>query len=113
AVVGEEAQRLRAVGGLDRDGEVGLGVDDHPEAGAHELLVVDERDLHDVGHAGSWESGRTGGTEDAGGPVGVVGSGAAAGTGIVNRTRQPPPGRGPAVTEPPNIAARSRIPSSP
>ena len=35
------------------------------------------------------------------------------GVGSWARTRKPPPGRGPALTVPPNIVARSRMPSSP
>ena len=38
------ADRLAAVGGLADDLDVGLGVEDHPEAGAHERLVVGEQD---------------------------------------------------------------------
>ena len=40
----ERLQRVAAVAGLAHDGHVGLGVDDEPEACAHERLVVDEED---------------------------------------------------------------------
>src|SRR5699024_295255 len=39
--------------------------------------------------------------------------GTPAGTGISARTRYPPPVRGPAVSVPPSMVARSRMPSSP
>src|SRR5690606_4090390 len=75
--------------------QVGLGVDHHPEACAHELLVVDQ------GH-----------TDLVGG--GQVGHGSLrSGRGRVRRTRNPPPGRGPETRVPPNIAARSDMPSRP
>jgi hypothetical protein len=46
--------RRRPVAGLSDHGEVGLGVDHHPEAGADELLVVDEQDADrsGTGHRG-------------------------------------------------------------
>ena len=40
--------RLAAVRGLADDLDVGLGVEDHAEAGAHERLVVDEQDADHV-----------------------------------------------------------------
>ena len=40
----ERAHGLRPVARLEHDLEVGLGVDDHAEPGADQLLVVDERD---------------------------------------------------------------------
>ena len=35
---------LLAVGGLARDDQVGLGLEDHPEPGADQRLVVDDED---------------------------------------------------------------------
>ena len=44
-----ERHRLASVGGLADDLDVGLGVEDHPEPGADDLLVVG--DEHADGHA--------------------------------------------------------------
>ena len=41
---GRLADRLVAVLGLGDDLDVALGLQDHPEAGAHELLVVGDED---------------------------------------------------------------------
>ena len=48
--------RLLPVGGLARDLEVLLGVDEHPQPGADEVLVVGDEDPH--AHAGT--ASRTG-----------------------------------------------------
>ena len=47
--LGDGEQRLLAVDRLARDLEVGLGVDQHAQAGADEVLVVGDEDTH--GHA--------------------------------------------------------------
>ena len=74
------ATASRAVGRLADDLEVGLGLEDHAEAHAQQLLVVDEQD-RGAAHAGA------------------ACAGAAADVSRV-RTRQPPPARGPASTTP-------------
>ena len=48
--------RLRAVRRLGDDAQVGLGLEDHPEAGAHERLVVGDEDVD--AHAGDRHSER-------------------------------------------------------
>src|ERR671919_1010542 len=78
--------RLPAVGSLADDLEPGLRVEEQSEAGAHELLVVD--DQHADAHASP-----------------PTGSRAA--------TRKPPPARRPASSSPPSSATRSRMPTSP
>ena len=80
--------RLVAVGRLADHLEVGLGVDDHGEPAAHQLLVV--------------------GDDDADGP-GVCHDG----NGRRASTAKPPPGAGPASSAPPSTATRSRIPTRP
>ena len=62
-----------------------------------------------VGHRAASSGGHGGGPR----VVAVRSLAASAGVGSSARTRKPPPGRGPAVTVPPNIAARSRMPSRP
>ena len=87
------AQRhgVDAVGGLADHLEAGLGLQDHPQPGPDERLVVGQQ--HPDRHT-------------------AAGSGA--GTGSSARTRQPgPSSRGPAVTRPSNRATRSRMPTSP
>ena len=74
--------RLEAVGGLADDVEVVLGVEDHPEAGAHERLVVGDQDAHRAHAAAST----------------VVSS---ATSGSFARIRKPPPRRRPASSSPP------------
>ena len=66
--------------------ELGLGAEEEPQPGAHQLLVVDQQ--HPDRHAGSWIGSRA-------------------------TTRKPPPGAGPASRSPPSRATRSRIPISP
>ena len=75
-----------AVGGLADDLDVGLGVKDHRQAGAHQILVV--------GHQHAHRHRRT-----------SVGSSAS--------TAHPPSGAGPARSVPPSSCTRSVIPSSP
>jgi hypothetical protein len=77
--------RLVAVVGLADHLEVVLGVDECPEAGAHEGLIVREQDAD---HARSPSGSRA-------------------------RTRKPPSSRGPASSHPPVAVARSRIPVRP
>jgi hypothetical protein len=79
-------QCLAAVAGLAGDGQVGLGFQQHPQALADEVLVIGDQDA------------------DHGSP---------SPSGSRARTANPPPGRGPACSSPPNIATRSRIPASP
>src|SRR5206468_1224313 len=78
---------LAPVHGLADHVEVGLGVEDHAEAGAHQGLVVGDEDSD--AHAASLSFG------------------------IVARTRNPPPCRGPACRSPPHNATRSRMPTRP
>ena len=80
---------LHAVGALADDLDVGLGAEDHPEARADELLVVDQEDLDR--HQAT----------------------AASATGSRARTANPPPGAGPASTLPPYRPTRSRMPTMP
>ena len=79
--------RLSAVGRLADDRDVGVGVEDHAQTGANDLLIVGHDDADD--HADAPRSGRT-----------AV-------------TAQPPPARGPAVHVPPRPSARSIIPAIP
>ena len=79
----DQVQRGGAVVGLAHDREVLLGVEEHAEAGADQGLVVGE---HDPDHDRPSH---------------------------VARTRNPPPGRGPASSRPPVDSARSRMPRSP
>ena len=87
-----DVDRLDAVGRLADHVEVGLRVEDHREAAAHELLVVG----HDHPH------GRR--------AVGAVRHGP---SGSRARTGNPPPALGPASSVPPSTPTRSRIPTSP
>ncbi len=87
-----EVDRPVAVPGLADHLEVVLGLEEHPEAGADEGLVVDDGDADERGH----------GISEGMGPVGRTA-----------RTRKPPPGRGPATRDPPQVAARSRMPTMP
>ena len=59
-----------AVGGLADDLDVGLVLEDHPEPGPHELLVVDQDDP-DRGHAPATGSASTGSRAWTRKPVGV------------------------------------------
>jgi hypothetical protein len=85
--VGPGLQRTRhglvPVRRLGDDFDVGLGVEDEPEAAAHQRLVVSEQDADHVG------------------------------SGSRAQTVKPPPSARAASSSPPNIAARSRIPTSP
>ena len=91
--VPHQGDRVLAVGGLADDREVRLDLEDHPEAGAHQRLVVDHR--HPDGalcpcagrHAGS--------------------------KGRVATSSNPPSGLARATSEPPYTATRSRIPNRP
>ena len=82
-----------AVGRLADDLDVRLVREDHPEAGADELLVVDEEDADRHRQAPA---------------DGAVGRRSAGG-----RETRNPPGTGPASKRPPNTATRSRIPIRP
>ena len=75
--------RLAAVGGLADDLDAGLGVEDHLQAGADDLLVVGDDDADHAPFLGS-----------------------------VAVTSQPPP-VGPASSVPPSRAARSAMPATP
>jgi hypothetical protein len=72
------------------DFDVGLGLQDHPDAAAYERLVIGDQDAD---HAVILPRG------------GSAGSSA--------RTCQPPPGAGPAVVVPPKTRARWRMPTRP
>ena len=82
----DQGERLGPVVGLADDGDVRLGVEDHPQPGADELLVVDEQHPD---HVGPLSNGSRACTEN------------------------PPPGRGPVCRLPPYSATRSRMPTSP
>ena len=79
-----QLDRLRAIRGLADDLDVVLGLQDHPEPGAHQLLIVDHEDTDRP------SCHRTP-------PVGT----AARSSGSRARTRNPPPGCGPASRSPP------------
>ena len=93
---------VNAVGRFTDHGDVGFGLEDHAEPGAYHLLVVDQH------HPDHWLTcampGRVIGPARAG-ALGLVGSEIC--------TRQPPPGCGPAVTDPPTAIARSCMPTMP
>src|SRR6185369_17640150 len=78
--------RLLAVARLADDVESGLRLEEEPEAGAHQLLVVDDQDAD--AHASP-----------------PTGSRAA--------TRKPPLSRRPVSSSPPRRATRSRMPTRP
>src|SRR5690606_6860462 len=82
-----EGHRLLPVGRLPDDRDARIGVEDHAEAGAHDLLVVGDHDAD--AHADAARSGST-----------AV-------------TAQPPPARGPATQVPPSPSARSTMPAMP
>ena len=84
--------RLQPVGRLADHLEVVLGVEDHPEAGAHERLVVGDQHAHGA-HATAASSSATSGSRA--------------------RTKKPPPRRRPLSISPPKTRARSRMPTSP
>src|SRR5215469_16345948 len=77
-------------GEFSRDRDVRLGLQDHPDAGPDECLVVGDDDAdHVVASSGA----------------GWAGSSAC--------TCQPPPGAGPAAIAPPKTRARCRMPMRP
>jgi len=82
-----QSHGLVPVRGLADDLDVGLGRQDHAEAGPDQCLIVDDEypDRHGA----------------------VVASGSRA------ATTNPPSGRGPASSSPPSIVTRSRIPTRP
>ena len=86
---GQPLHGLAAVACLAHDLEVVLAVDEHPEPGAHHLLVVDQEHPDRLAR-------------------GFVGH-----RGILADTRNPPPGRGPASRVPSWTATRSRMPTRP
>src|SRR5262249_28659651 len=86
----EQLERGGTVASLADHRHVRLRLQDHAEPRPHQFLVVDEQDPD--AHAT---------------PAGAGASG------NVATTSNPPPGRGPAATEPPYIATRSRIPVRP
>jgi hypothetical protein len=97
--VGSQVLRLvdsvGAVGGLADHEQAGLGVEDRGEAlSDHRLVVGDQAPCGDVARraAGGHDVSPSGSTAD---------------------TTKPPPGAGPAVSEPPSSATRSCIPVSP
>ena len=84
----EPTDRVGPVDRLADDLDVVLRIQDHPEPGTHQRLVVgDQHPDRRVAHAGS--EGRRA------------------------RRRNPPPGRGPASSSPPNSWTRSRMPDQP
>ena len=82
-----QADRLVAVGGLADHLDAVLGVQQRPEPGPDQRLVVGQQ------HPDHWS------------PLSSRGRRA--------WTRKPPPGRGPAVSSPPRAATRSRMPRMP
>src|SRR5207237_8635922 len=78
---------LEPVGRLGDDLQVVLGLQDHAEAGAHELLIVRDEDAEHQLRAPS--------------------------NGSSARTSNPPPARGPAESSPLKSVARSSIPRMP
>jgi hypothetical protein len=94
-----ERDGLQAVGSLSDDLDVGLGVENHGEAGPDDVLVVGDQHADGRGHddrCAAWCEAFVGP------PLGRVAS-----------TVQPPPEVGPARTSPPSREVRSVIPSSP
>src|SRR6476661_781397 len=81
-----QRDRLGAVAGLADDLEVRRGINEHPEAAAHERLVVGHQDPD---HLGTCAIGKQA------------------------RTRKPPSGPGAALNSPPNTVTRSRMPVIP
>jgi hypothetical protein len=82
-----QPHRLGPIGRLPDHLEARLGVQDHPEPGPHQRLVVGDQDPD--GHGAPPSRGRRA------------------------ATRKPPPGRAPASRVPPNRATRSRMPMRP
>src|SRR5476649_1432351 len=78
---------LLAVRRLAENLDLGIGLEDHPEAGANHRLVIGQQ--HTDAHS------------------------APSGVGSLTRTANPPPDTGPAVSWPPCRAARSRMPINP
>ena len=98
---GTSSSASRPSAGLADHRQRRLRLEDHAQPLADHRLVVDQDDAdHDASPA------VTAGAV----AVGVDGD---AGIGSLALTRQPPPGRGPAVNVPPAAVTRSRIPSSP
>ncbi len=81
-----ELDGLLPVGGLAHHPQVVLCLDQRRERGPQQRLVIDDEhaDRHGALSNGTWAN-----------------------------TRNPPPGRGPAVSDPPNAPIRSRIPTIP
>jgi len=98
ALAAGQVHGLPAVGGLTDHLQVLGGVDQDPEPGPDQGLVIGEQ------HP---DHGRTPWAGEAAWPVSVPWTGRRA------VTWKPPPGRGPACTAPPAAAARSRIPARP
>lgn len=95
------AYRLDAVRGLADDAEIGSRVDEHPEPGPDQGLVVGDQhpDLT------LWTRHRA--------AAGIAPHRRRSSAGSRATTAKPPSGRAPAVSWPPSIAARSRIPAIP
>ena len=91
-----------AVDRLADDLDVVLGVEDHPEAGADERLVVGDQDAD--AHAASTGSR---------GAAAASAASASPCSGSRASTSKPPPGRGPACSSPPITRTRSRMPTRP
>ena len=94
--VPRQADRVRAVGGLAHHQQAGLGGEHRGEALPHHRLVVDDQAPGDP--AAALRAGRGHGVSP---------------TGSTAETTKPPSGAGPADSEPPSRATRSRIPVSP
>src|SRR6201999_773766 len=80
-------QGLLAVGRLANNLDLGIGLKDHPKAGADHRLIIGQQ--HTDAHSAPSE------------------------VGSLTRTSNPPPDTGPAVSWPPCRAARSRMPINP
>src|SRR5690606_36131532 len=93
---------LVAVRGLTGDNQVVLRLDHHPQAGAHESVLVD--DEHANGHRAA--------TAEYVGQAGALISSCGL-SGRTALTLNPPPSTGPAVSRPPRTLARSVMPAIP
>src|SRR5947209_16431168 len=111
-----QLDRLAAVGCLPDDLDIVLDLEDDPEAGAHQAMVVREQDPdRSRCHRPASASAAPASAQSASGTAPVAESSAMtdAGIGMRARTRYPPPSRGPASTVPPCSATRSRMPTNP
>src|SRR5262249_48858905 len=101
-VTKSKVDRLDAVGCLSDHAKLRIGLNQDPESGADQGLIVGQQDPD---HAGRLPA-------PPGAPATAAGA-RASGSGRTARTCQPRPGRGPASSVPPKAAARSRMPAMP